>query len=62
MIELTPEQEEMVKLMLFAGVFDIRNGSAELHFDSLGRLASIDGHIKMFRKQQISTVVITKNN
>lgn len=56
MIELTPAQIESVAIMLKSGVFEIKNGSVELHFDSLGRLAAVESHQKLFRREKISTV------
>lgn len=53
--------DEAIAIMVEAGVFDIRNGSAELHFDSEGLLASIDLHQKAFRRQRLSTIAIVKN-
>lgn len=55
-MKLTLQQAEAVEIMLIAGVFDVKNGSVELHFDSVGQLASVDAHQKMFRRQKISTV------
>tara|TARA_R110000868_G_scaffold35416_2_gene126991 strand:- start:1046 stop:1222 length:177 start_codon:yes stop_codon:yes gene_type:complete len=53
--------EEAVAILMEAGVFHIKNGSAELHFDSLGRLSSVDIHQKAFRRGTISTLTIVKN-
>lgn len=53
--------EETIAILMEAGVFEVKNGSAELHFDSLGRLASIDLHQKAFRRGTISTIAIVKN-
>jgi hypothetical protein len=49
-------------LLVETGVFSVKNGSVELHFDSLSRLKSIDAHVKLFRRQEaISThTVIVK--
>ena len=53
--------EESIAILVEAGVFSIKNGSAELHFDSMGRLASIDVHQKAFRRGAISTIAIVKS-
>lgn len=61
-IELTPEEVELFKLfrkhqdefivLVNHNVFEIKNGSAELHFDSNGNLASINAHVKVWRNPQ----------
>lgn len=43
------EHQATFDVLMSTGVFDIRNGSAELHFDRTGQLASIDTHVKVFR-------------
>lgn len=32
------------EVLLNAGAFDIKNGSAEVHFDHLGRIAAVKRH------------------
>lgn len=34
-------------------VFDVKNGSAELHFDRKGDIASIDLHAKVYRRGSV---------
>lgn len=58
---MNPRIEEAIAILMEAGVFDIKNGSAELHFDSMGRLASVDIHQKVFRRGTVSTIAIVKN-
>lgn len=53
-VYLTPQQaQEMneinkryafIKVLESLGVFELKNGSVEIHFDSLGRVASIQKH------------------
>ena len=40
---------QFMKLLESLGVFDLKNGSAEIHFDNLGQIAKIDlhSHIKV---------------
>ena len=61
-IELTHEEAEAFKLfrkhqdefvlLVHNNIFEIKNGSAELHFDSNGNLASINAHVKVWRNPQ----------
>lgn len=67
-IELTPEEAAMflafrehqaaIQVLIGSGVFNIRNGSAELHFDPRGALASIDMHVKVFRQVSPTVAVL----
>lgn len=53
-IELSPEDAAafvlfqkryaFIQLMESLGVFDIRSGSVEIHFDALGKIGSVDKH------------------
>ena len=56
------EHQALFELLLKHSIFDIKNGSAELHFDPAGHLASIDAHVKVYRKTSprpvINTVII----
>ncbi len=51
-----------IALLLEHRVFELQNGSAELHFDRTGALASIDLHAKVFRRSSLidEPVVIVK--
>lgn len=57
------EHYQEFELLLTAGVFDVRNGSAEVHFNNNGDIASIDIHAKVFRRESIPQppVVIMKS-
>jgi hypothetical protein len=50
------EHQANFEILLENGVFDVRNGSVELHFNVAGHVASIDAHIKVFR----APIVIVK--
>ncbi len=54
---------EVFQQLVDSGVFIIKNGSAELHFDSLGRLASIDAKLKLYRREAkiLTTVRVQKS-
>ena len=36
-----------------AGVFSVRNGSAEIHFDNEGIIRTIDIHTKVYRRTSV---------
>ena len=48
--ESTERCREMIHLMFEKGIFNIRNGSAELHFDKDGTLQSIKLHSEAYRR------------
>lgn len=62
MIELTDEEAKLFKLfrehqdefviLVEHNIFEIKNGSAELHFDSNGNLSSVNAHVKVWRNPQ----------
>lgn len=49
-IDLPDDVASMLNTLYEAGVFEIKNGSATLHFDASGTLYEIDGDIKLYRK------------
>lgn len=51
------EHQATFEVLAASGVFDLKNGSAEIHFNSEGQVASIDAHVKMFRRARIAGVV-----
>lgn len=51
------ENQANFEILAASGVFDIRNGSAEVHFNAEGQIASIEAHVKMFRRARIAAVV-----
>lgn len=50
------------ELLLDNRVFELQNGSAEIHFNRDGDIASIDLHAKVFKRESIAhpPVVIVK--
>lgn len=54
--------QEKIATLLDNRVFDVRNGSAELHFNHNGDIAAIDLHAKVFRRavEAPSPVVLVK--
>lgn len=56
------EHQGTFELLLAHQIFEIRNGSAELHFNAAGQIASIDAHVKVFRlpKAQVMHTVIVE--
>lgn len=57
-------RQHQAKLMLLIDnrVFDLRNGSAEIHFNHDGDIAAIDMHAKVFKRAEITMkpVVVMK--
>ncbi len=51
--KLFREHQDRFMLLVENRVFDLRNGSAELHFDPQGEIASIDLHAKVFRRIKV---------
>ena len=43
-------------ILVKSGFFDCANGSAEVHFNHLGQIASIDTHIKVFRRMKFQVI------
>lgn len=59
---LFQQHYEEFALLVDNRVFDVKNGSAELHFNRGGQIVSIDLHAKVFRRATLvdSPVVIVK--
>ena len=65
-IELTPDQHEALKnyllhqanidTMIKAGVFDVRRGSAEIHFDGNGKIGLINMHANIYKRETIAVI------
>ena len=47
------EHQDIYTVLLNAGVFNVRNGSVEIHFDSEGTLSNIAKHEVVFKRQKI---------
>lgn len=45
------EHQDTFEKLLQCGVFGVKNGSAELHFDSDGNLSSASLHFKVFQRK-----------
>lgn len=50
----------MVNLLESLGVFDLRNASIEMHFDSLGQIAKIDTHTHYYRPKTVDNFALPK--
>lgn len=48
------------ELLVETQVFDVKNGSAEIHFDPQGEIRSIDLHAKVYRRVVIPMVTVDK--
>lgn len=53
------EHQELFEKLNALGVFGVRNGSAEIHFDELGNLSSAKLHFSVFQRRVIP--IIAKN-
>lgn len=51
------QYEKEFNLLVKSGVFGVQNGSAELHFDAVGNLSSIDLHFRVFRAPKPQIIV-----
>lgn len=47
--------QENIEIMLASGVFDMRLGSVEIHFDGDGRVGAITGHPTLFKRGVVIT-------
>lgn len=59
------EHHDLFKKLLDLGVFGVRNGSAELHFDAQGALSNAKLHFTVFNrvvhtKPVVSTLTVIK--
>lgn len=52
---------EEFALLVDNRVFEVCNGSAEIHFDPRGEIASIDLHAKVFKRIKIPQVTVDTN-
>lgn len=55
--------QDKMMLLVEHRVFDLLNGSAEIHFDPQGDIASIDMNAKVFRKAKLTlqTIAVVKD-
>lgn len=49
LFKLFREYQDEFRLLVEHNIFEIKNGSAEIHFDSRGNMASINAHIKVWK-------------
>lgn len=50
------EHRTAIDVMLAAGVFDMRRGSVEIHFDLEGKIGAIIGHPTMYKRDQLVVI------
>lgn len=50
LIDLEPQHIALFKILYDAGVFQLRNGSADIHFNNDGNIAAIELHQKVYRR------------
>ncbi len=62
MFVLFRKYEDKIVTLLENRVFDLMNGSAEIHFNRLGQIASIDMHSKVFKRAEtaVQPIVLMK--
>ncbi len=47
------QNQDAIEVMVAAGVFDMRRGSIEVHFDLEGKIGAIVGHPVMYKRDQM---------
>lgn len=45
-------------LILESGILDIREGSAEIHFDAQGRIGAIKAHVNVYKRDPTSVLMV----
>lgn len=50
------ENQTNIQIMLAAGVFEMRHGSVEIHFDMEGRIGAIIGHPTLYKRDKLIVV------
>lgn len=50
------EHQDNIQIMLSAGVFDMRRGSVEIHFDVEGKIGAIIGHPMLFKRDTMVVI------
>lgn len=48
-------------VLLAHGVFEIKNGSAELHFDREGNIDSVSAHLKLYKRNKLIHVTVLES-
>lgn len=46
------------ELITASGVMDIREGSAEIHFDAQGRIGAIKAHVNVYKKDPMAPIIV----
>lgn len=50
------EHQDNIQIMLQAGVFNIRRGSVEMHFDGEGKIGVITGHPLLYKRDTLLVI------
>ena len=58
-LTVTEQEAEAIQLLIDSGVFGIKGGSAEIHFDMQGSVSAIKAHVNLLR---VHPVVIVKTS
>lgn len=45
-------------LIMASGIMDIREGSADIHFDGEGRIGAIKAHVNVYKRDPLSPVIV----
>lgn len=71
-IELDPQEaleftnwrmnQDLFNQLMNIGVFGVRNGHAELHFDADGNLCDASLHFKVFRRKVVHSLTVIKQS
>lgn len=52
------KHETNYRLLIASGVMDIREGSAEIHFDGEGRIGAIKAHVNVYKRDPHAAIVV----
>lgn len=50
------QNQDNIGIMLAAGVFDMRHGSVEVHFDMEGKIGAIIGHPTLYKRGSLIVI------
>lgn len=50
------ENQPNIEVMVTSGVFDMRHGSVEIHFDMEGKIGAIIGHPTLYKRDKLVVI------
>lgn len=54
------KHQDNFALILASGIMDIKEGSAEIHFDGMGRVGAIKAHVNVYKREQTAPLMVVK--